>query len=135
MNEHSITRRQVTRLELFIASRFTHLEKLIMTNAQTLAALQAAVAAEDTVIGSAVTMINGIAAQIAAAGVDPDALAALVTDVQASAASLAAAIQANQAPVPATPAPAPVASSIMVGTGDDVTGDGTAPAATTGSAS
>ena len=69
--------------------------------------LQAAVAAEDTVIASALTLINGFAAQLAAAGTDPVALAALTTDVTAQAASLAAAVAANTPAAPPAPAPAP----------------------------
>lgn len=57
--------------------------------------LQAAVAAEDTVIQSAVTLIQGIAQRIADAGVDPAALQALTDDITAQAASLAAAVTAN----------------------------------------
>ena len=62
---------------------------------QDLANLQAAVAAEDTVIQSAVTLINGIAQRIADAGTDPVALQALTADVQAQASALAAAVTAN----------------------------------------
>lgn len=64
----------------------------IMTQLQD---LQAAVQAEDTVIASAVTLIQGIAQRIADAGVDPDALQALTDDITAQAASLGAAVQAN----------------------------------------
>lgn len=67
-------------------------ERRIMTQLQD---LQAAVAAEDAVIASAVTLINGIAARIAAAGTDGDALAALSADIQSQSASLAAAVAAN----------------------------------------
>ena len=71
--------------------------------ASALESLQAAVAAEDTVIDSAVTLIQGFAAALAAAGTDPAALAALKTDIDAKAQSLAAAVAAN---TPAAPAPA-----------------------------
>lgn len=71
---------------------------------QALVDLQAAVAAEDTVIDSAVTLIQGIPALIAAAGTDPAALAALSADINTKAAALAAAVTAN---TPAAPAPAP----------------------------
>lgn len=68
--------------------------------------LQADVAAEDTVIASVMTLIQGFAAQLAAAGVDPAALAALRADIQAKTQSLAAAVAANTAPpAPVTPAP------------------------------
>ncbi len=63
--------------------------------------LQAAVAAEDTVIDSAIKLIDGIPALIAAAGVDPAKLAALQTDITTKSAALAAAVTAN------TPAAAP----------------------------
>lgn len=64
--------------------------------------LQAAVAAENTVIDSAIVLIQGLAAALAAAGTDPAALAALKTDIDAKAQSLAAAVTAN---TPAAPAP------------------------------
>jgi hypothetical protein len=63
--------------------------------------LQAAVAAEDTVIDSAITLIQGIPALIAAAGVDPAKLAALQSDITAKSSALASAVAAN------TPAPPP----------------------------
>ncbi len=66
--------------------------------------LQAAVAAEDTVIDSAITLIHGIPALIAAAGVDPAKLAALQSDITAKSTALAAAVAANTPA--ATPAPA-----------------------------
>ena len=65
--------------------------------------LQAAVAQEDTVIGSAITLIQGIPALIAAAGTDQTKLAALQADIIAQSQSLAAAVAAN---TPAAPAPA-----------------------------
>src|SRR6266403_1761913 len=65
--------------------------------------LQAAVAAEDTVIDSAITLINGIPALIAAAGVDPAKLTALQADITAKSKALADAVAAN------TPAAAPPA--------------------------
>jgi hypothetical protein len=57
--------------------------------------LQAAVAAEDTVIDSAVTLIQGIPALIAAAGTDPAKLQALTADITAKSQALAAAVAAN----------------------------------------
>ena len=69
--------------------------------------LQASVSAEDTVLDSAVTLIKGFAAQLTAAGTDPVALAALKTDIDAHAQSLAAAVAAN---TPAAAPPAPPAS-------------------------
>lgn len=66
--------------------------------------LQVDVTAEDTVIDSAIVLINGIAAAIAAAGVDPAKLAALRSDIQGKSAALAAAVAAN------TPAATPPAA-------------------------
>ena len=57
--------------------------------------LRAAVTAEDTVIDSAITLIQGIPALIAAAGVDPAKLAALQTDITNKSQALAAAVAAN----------------------------------------
>ena len=61
--------------------------------------LAASVAAEDTVIASAITLLQGLSAALAAAGTDPVKLAALKSDVDAQTATLAAAVAAN--PVPA----------------------------------
>jgi hypothetical protein len=75
-----------------------------------LTTLTAQVAQNVTVEGSAITLIQGIAAQLAAAiaANDPAALDALQAELAASDTSLAAAITANTpaAPTP-TPAPAP----------------------------
>lgn len=72
---------------------------LILGNTESIMAaiddLQAAVAAEDTVIDSAITLIQGIPALIAAAGVDPAKLAALQSDITAKSSALAAAVAAN----------------------------------------
>lgn len=68
----------------------------------TLADLQAKVTAEDTVIDSAITLIQGLAAQIAALQPSQAAIDALAADVQAKSDALAAAVAAN------TPAPPPV---------------------------
>jgi len=67
--------------------------------------LQAAVAAEDTVIDSAITLINGIPALIAAAGVDPAKLATLQADISAKSKALADAVAANTPAAPAPPTP------------------------------
>jgi len=65
-----------------------------------------------TVIGSALTLIQGFSAQLQAAGTDPVALAALQAQLDNSDTQLAAAVTANtpaaaQPAGPATP-PAPV---------------------------
>jgi hypothetical protein len=78
-----------------------------------IAALQADVAADSTVEASAVTLIDGFAAQLAAAvaaasaaGATPDqlsALNALHTSIEASSAGLSAAVAANTPAATATP--------------------------------
>jgi hypothetical protein len=64
--------------------------------------LTARVHANSDVLDSAVALINGIAARIEAAGVDPVKLQALTTELQAKDDELAAAVVAN------TPLPQPV---------------------------
>jgi hypothetical protein len=64
--------------------------------------LATAVAAEDTVIDSAVVLLKGIPALIAAAGTDPAKLAALQADIKAKTTTLANAVAAG---TPAAPAP------------------------------
>lgn len=68
--------------------------------------LATAVAAEDTVIAGAVTLLNGIPALIASAGTDPAKLASLQSDIKAQTATLAAAVLAG------TPTPAPAATPV-----------------------
>lgn len=70
-----------------------------------LVALQAQVAQTDTVIASAVTLIQGIAAQLEAIKDDPAAISALAADLQGTTAALAAAVTANtpSGPTPTTP--------------------------------
>lgn len=63
------------------------------------------VAENTTVEGSALTLIQGFAAQLAAAGTDPVALAALTTQLTTSATALAAAVAANTPAAPPAPAP------------------------------
>jgi predicted nucleic acid-binding Zn-ribbon protein len=57
--------------------------------------LQASVAAENTVIASAITLLKGLKAALDAAGTDPAALAALKADIDAQTQGLADAITAN----------------------------------------
>jgi hypothetical protein len=88
--------RRLARLE-------TKIDNLLLqgnTNMSALTDLQAAVAAETTVEASAVTLINGIPALIAAAGTDPAALAALQASITSSSSALAAAVTQN---TPAAP--------------------------------
>lgn len=84
------------------SGKLNTLEKMEMDQTQQLAQLQADVAAEDSVIASAVTLIQGISDRINQAGGDPAALAALSADIQAQAATLAAAVAAN---TPGAPPP------------------------------
>jgi tryptophanyl-tRNA synthetase len=65
--------------------------------------LQAAVTAEDTVIDSAITLLQGLAAALLAAGSDPGKLAALQSDIVTKTAALSAAVAANTPSAPATP--------------------------------
>lgn len=71
--------------------------------------LTAQVAQNTTVEQSAITLINGLAAQIAAAGTDPAKLDALQAQLKTSADALAAAVAANTVPPPPPPPPAPTA--------------------------
>jgi ABC-type transporter Mla subunit MlaD len=66
----------------------------------TLADLQTAVTAEDTVIDSAITLIKGLAAQIAALPPDQAAIDALAADVKGTSDALAAAVAANTGGAP-----------------------------------
>jgi hypothetical protein len=71
--------------------------------------ITAQVAANTSVEGSAATLIQGLAAQIAAAGTDPVALAALVSQLNTSETALAAAVAANTPAAPPAPTAAPAA--------------------------
>ena len=68
----------------------------------TLQDLQTAVTAEDTVIDSAMTLLAGLAAQVAALAPNQAAIDALAKDITDKTAALSAAVVAN---TPATPAP------------------------------
>lgn len=83
--------------------------KEIQIMSQQLADLQAQVAANNTVVGSALTLIQGLRAQLDAAGTDPAALAALSASLKATDDALAAAVAANTPATPVAP-PAPVAT-------------------------
>ena len=64
--------------------------------------LKADVAAEKTVIDSAVALLGGLAQQIRDLAEDPAALSQLATDIESQTASLAAAVTANT-PTPKAP--------------------------------
>jgi ABC-type transporter Mla subunit MlaD len=77
--------------------RVLQLLEKIMGN---LDALTAQVTANTTVIGSALTLINGFAAQLAAAGTDPAKLADLANQLKTQDDALAAAVAANTIAAP-----------------------------------
>jgi hypothetical protein len=88
------------------------------TYASALAGLQAQVAEQLSVEQSAITLIQGLAQQIAANANDPAALTSISAQLNTSATALAAAITANTpsatstpAAPPATPAPSAPSSS------------------------
>jgi len=87
-----------------IFERLEALEDQVGEMQMTLADLQTQVAANTSLEQSAITLITGLAAQIAALAQDPAAIQALATELSASAAALSAAITAN---VPPPPAPKP----------------------------
>jgi hypothetical protein len=97
-----------------ILDKLTSMETKMSQMDDDITALQASVASENTVIASAVTLMNGISAQITAAvnaalaaGATPAQLQAvtdLKTAVDTNQAALAAAVTAN------TPPPGPVTS-------------------------
>lgn len=80
------------------------LERLTTMSAA-LDALKAAVTNENTTIDSAIALINGLAAQVAALPADSAAIAQLASDIKAKGDALAAAVVANTPAAPATPAP------------------------------
>lgn len=102
-----------------IAARLARIETTLTTQGPKtmadLTALTASVAANTTVVGSALTLIRGLSAQLAAAGTDPVALAALKTQLDTTDAALAAAVAANTPAAPApTPAPVPAPAPVPV---------------------
>ena len=84
----------------------TELRKLVQQGevmSQAMDDLEAQVAANADVVSSAVTLIQGIAAQLAAAGTDPAKLKALQDSLKSSDDALAAAVAANTPAEPPTP--------------------------------
>lgn len=67
----------------------------------TLKDLQDEVTAEDTVVDSAVTLIQGLAAQVAALTPDQASIDALAADIKSKSDALAAAVAANTPVAPA----------------------------------
>jgi hypothetical protein len=84
----------------------------------TLDALTAQVAENNNLLASAVLLIDGIAAEIAAAGVDPTKLAALTSSLQSSDTALATAIIAN---TPVVVEGQPWVATTIYNVGDTVT--------------
>lgn len=80
------------------------LNKELMNMSTEMDNLTAQVHANSDLLDSAVTLINGIANRITAAGVDPVALDALTTELKAKDEALAASVAANTPASPATPA-------------------------------
>lgn len=105
---HLVQNPEVIRLLKTLYSKDDLILRKLETIMSTLDDLQAAVAAEDTVIDSAITLIQGIPALIAAAGTDSAKLQALSADITAKSQALAAAITANTpaASTPSNPQPA-----------------------------
>lgn len=92
-------RRRKSKLDL-ILERLHHMSVQID-------ALIAAVNAEDTVIDSAITLLNGLSAEIAGLSPDSAAIAKLAAEVKAKTDALAAAVAANTPATTPTPTPAP----------------------------
>jgi hypothetical protein len=97
----------------------SHIVQLLEKTMSAIDDLAADVAAEDTVIDSAVVLLNGIPGLIASAGTDPAKLAALRADIQGKTAALSAAVLAGTptptpAAAPVTPADATAAASAAV---------------------
>lgn len=78
-------------------SRLRTTQEIIMA---TLADVQAAVTAEDTVIDSAMALIQGLADKVAALAPNQAAIDALAADIKGKSDALAAAVAANTAAAP-----------------------------------
>lgn len=94
---------QIAALHNLVATNFLILNKKVDQIMSALTDLQASVAAEDTVIASVVTLLQGLSAALAAAGTDPAALAALKADIDTQTQTMAAAVTANTPASPPTP--------------------------------
>lgn len=81
---------------------FLHLNQRLDTIMANLADVQADVTAEDTVIDSAIALLQGLAAQVAALPPNQAAIDALAADITAKTQVLANAVTAN---TPAAPTP------------------------------
>lgn len=90
------TQAQIDRIEAAVAQLQTGENKIMAA----IDDLTTQVAANTTVEGSAITLINGLAAQLRAAGTDPAKLAALQASLKTSGDALAAAVAANTVAAP-----------------------------------
>jgi hypothetical protein len=86
-----------------ILAALESIDEGVFTMSAQLDELIAQVAANATVIGGATALIQGFAAQLAAAGTDPAKLAELAASLKASDDALAAAVVANTSVAPAGP--------------------------------
>jgi hypothetical protein len=105
MNFNHFRRRnpQLDRIEAQLGRIEQLINKEISIVSPQLQKLTDAVAAERTIDESAITLIQGLAAQITAAKDDPAALAALADSLTTESNSLAAAVSANVVPPPPSP--------------------------------
>lgn len=91
-----------------LEQRLDHIIQLLTRNQEIIMAdlsqLTADVTADTNAVTSAVALINGLAAQITAAGTDPVKLKALTDQLEANNAALGAAIVANTPAAPDAPA-------------------------------
>lgn len=97
---HMVPPEPDTRLDQILAAlhTLTIQENTLMAD---LSVLTTDVAANKDAVASAVTLLEGLSAALAAAGTDPAALAALADSLSTNTAALAAAVTAN---TPAAPA-------------------------------
>ena len=94
-----------------LAVALSQLSSQIGAMKMALDALQAAVTAEDTVIDSAIALLQGLAAQVAALQPDQAAIDALAKDITDKTTALAGAVTANTpAGMPAAPAMPPASA-------------------------
>jgi hypothetical protein len=108
-----------TQLSVLVAAQTKQSDQLAAIMVQgkatmaTIADIQADVTSQNTVIGSAVTLLQGLKAALDAAGTDPAALQAVKDSLDANTASLAAAVVAN---TPGAPPPAQAAQQAQAAT-------------------
>jgi hypothetical protein len=89
---------RLQRIEKKVDWILTKLDRIInleLHNMATLQDVQAAVAAEDTVVDSAIALLQGLAAQVAALQPNQAAIDALAADITAKTSALSEAVVAN----------------------------------------